>query len=159
MIINQIKITRATIDDMLDLFELANDPEVRKNSFNQEKIDLETHKKWFNNRVDNDDFLLLVVRNGVNFIGSIRFEKDIDNKFIISIQIHKNFRGKGLGKKLLQNAIKKLHNHKENPIIIAKIKSNNLSSIKIFSDSNFKIIENNQKEQFIVLEYMQSFKY
>ena len=150
---NQIKITRATIDDMLDLFELANDPEVRKNSFNQEKIDLETHKKWFNNRVDNDDFLLLVARNGVNFIGSVRFEKDIDNKFIISIQIHKNFRGKGLGKKLLQNAIKKLFNHKENPIIIAKIKSNNLSSIKIFSDSNFKIIENNQKEQFIVLEY------
>lgn len=150
---NQIEITRATIDDMFDLFELANDPEVRKNSFNQEKIDLETHKKWFNNRVDNDDFLLLVARNGVNFIGSIRFEKDIDNKFIISIQIHKNFRGKGLGKKLLQNAIKKLFNQKENPIIIAKIKSNNLSSIKIFSDSNFKIIENNQKEQFIVLEY------
>ena len=151
--IDKIKITRATIDDMLDLFELANDPEVRKNSFNQEKIDIETHEKWFNNRVDNDDFLLLVARNGVNFIGSIRFEKDIDNKFIISIQIHKNFRGKGLGKKLLQNAIKKLFNQKENPIIIAKIKSNNLSSIKIFSDSNFKIIENNQKEQFIVLEY------
>lgn len=39
MIINQIKITRATIDDMLDLFELANDPEVRKNSFNQEEIE------------------------------------------------------------------------------------------------------------------------
>ena len=137
--IDKIKITRATSDDMFDLFELANDPEVRKNSFNLEKIDIETHEKWFNNRVDNDDFLLLVARNGVNFIGSIRFEKDIDNKFIISIQIHKNFRGKGLGKK--------------NPIIIAKIKSNNLSSIKIFSDSNFKIIENNQKEQFIVLEY------
>ena len=151
--IDKIKITRATIDDILDLFELVNDPEVRKNSFNQEKIDIETHEKWFNNRVDNDDFLLLVARNGVNFIGSIRFEKDIDNKFIISIQIHKNFRGKGLGKKLLQNAIKKLFNQKENPIIIAKIKSNNLSSIKIFSDSNFKIIENNQKEQFIVLEY------
>ena len=151
--IDKIKITRATSDDMFDLFELANDPEVRKNSFNQEKIDIETHEKWFNNRVDNDDFLLLVARNGVNFIGSIRFEKDIDNKFIISIQIHKNFRGKGLGKKLLQNAIKKLYDHKENPIIIAKIKSNNLSSIKIFSDSNFKIIENNQKEQFIVLEY------
>ena len=37
--IDKIKITRATSDDMFDLFELANDPEVRKNSFNQEKIE------------------------------------------------------------------------------------------------------------------------
>lgn len=36
--IDKIKITRATSDDIYDIFELANDPEVRKKSFNQEKL-------------------------------------------------------------------------------------------------------------------------
>ena len=149
---NQIKITKATIDDMFDLFELANDPEVRENSFNREKIDLETHKKWFNNRLNNKNFVFLVAKIRNDFVGSVRFEKNIDNKFIISIQIHKNFRGKGFGKNLLQNAIKEFANLNGNQSIIAKIKSKNLASIKIFSDVNFIIIEDN-KQNFIVMEY------
>ena len=37
-------------DDCLKIFEIANDDDVRQNSFNSDKIELEDHKKWFKNR-------------------------------------------------------------------------------------------------------------
>ncbi len=153
MIINQIKITRATIDDMLDLFELANDPEVRKNSFNQEKIDLETHKKWFNNRVDNDDFLLLVARVENNFFGHAIFEKNLQDEFIISIYINQIFRGRGLGKNFLKILLKEIFLFKRYKKIIAKIKFQNIASLKIFLDNDFKIINYEKENNFFVLSY------
>lgn len=148
-----IKINKATSDDMLNLFELANDPEVRENSFNQEKIDLETHKKWFNNRLNNNNYILLVGRVENNFFGHAIFEKNPNDDFIISIYINHNYRGRGFGKIFLKMLLKVFFLYKRCKKIIAKIKSYNLASIKIFTDNNFRIIENNRKEKFIVLEY------
>ena len=157
MIINQIKITRATIDDMLDLFELVNDYEVRKNSFNQENIKLEDHKKWFTKKINDSKCLILLGKDyDGKFFGSVRFELDKNsskNNYIISIQISQKFRGKKYGEPLLKLAIEEFYKIFKNSNILAKIKNNNLASIKIFKKNNFIVINENKQEDYILLQH------
>lgn len=49
--INKISLHKAKLEDMMDVFNLANDPEVRKNSFSQKQINLEDHKIWFSKKI------------------------------------------------------------------------------------------------------------
>ena len=152
---NKIKLCKAKQEDMIDVFILANDPEVRKNSFNQKNITLEDHKLWFYNKISDQKSLILVAKIDNNFIGTIRFEKELNqhSSYVISIQIAKNFRGKKISEPLLKMAIKEFYNIFKNYDIIAKIKNDNLASKKIFIKNNFIIFNQNLKENYISLKY------
>lgn len=78
--INKISLHKAKLEDMMDVFNLANDPEVRKNSFNQKQINLEDHKIWFNKKISDQNCLLLISKINDDFVGSIRFEQDTINQ-------------------------------------------------------------------------------
>jgi RimJ/RimL family protein N-acetyltransferase len=153
---NQIKINKATINDMLDIFELANDEVVRRNSFNQEKISIDDHKEWFIKKINDPNCLFLIFRNDEGqFIGSVRFDLDknyLPNNYIISIQISKNFRGKNIANPILKQSIDEFRKFFKNSIIIAKIKNDNIASIKIFKRNNFIIISENKQENYVSLQ-------
>lgn len=155
--IDKIKLYKAKASDMMDVFELANDPEVRQNSFNQEQISLDDHTKWFLEKLNNLDCLILIVKNSQKeFVGSVRFELDskkITNTYIISIQISKQFRGRKLANHILKSAIFEFSKTHNNCKIIAKIKNSNLASVKIFNQNNFLVINNNQSKDYILLEH------
>ena len=152
---NQIKINKATINDMLDIFELANDEVVRRNSFNQEKINIDDHKEWFIKKINDPNCLFLIFKNHEEqFIGSVRFDLDknyLPNNYIISIQISKNFRGKNIANPILKQSIEEFHKVFKDSIIIAKIKNDNIASIKIFKKNNFIVISENKQENYISL--------
>jgi predicted acetyltransferase len=152
---NQIKINKATINDMLDIFELANDEVVRRNSFNQEKININDHKEWFIKKINDPNCLFLIFKNHEEqFIGSVRFDLDknyLPNNYIISIQISKNFRGKNIANSILKQSIGEFRKVFKDSIIIAKIKNDNIASIKIFKKNNFIIISENKQENYISL--------
>lgn len=154
--INQIKINKATINDMLDIFELANDDVVRKNSFNQEKISLKVHEEWFIKKINDPNCLFLIFKNQEgHFIGSVRFDLDINyllNHYIISIQISKNFRGKNIANSILKNSINEFQKIFKDSTIIAKIKNDNIASIKIFKKNNFIVISENKQENYFLLQ-------
>jgi predicted acetyltransferase len=153
---NQIKINKATINDMLDIFELANDEVVRRNSFNQEKININDHKKWFIKKINDPNCLFLIFKNHEEqFIGSVRFDLDknyLPNNYIISIQISKNFRGKNIANPILKQSIEEFHKVFKDSIIIAKIKNDNIASIKIFKKNNFIVISENKQENYVSLQ-------
>jgi predicted acetyltransferase len=153
---NQIKINKATINDMLDIFELANDEVVRRNSFNQEKININDHKEWFIKKINDPNCLFLIFKNHEEqFIGSVRFDLDkyfLPNNYIISIQISKNFRGKNIANPILKQSIEEFHKVFKDSIIIAKIKNDNIASIKIFKKNNFIVISENKQENYVSLQ-------
>ena len=74
---DNIFLRKATYEDVDLLFKWANDPAVRNNAFNQEKIDYQEHKKWFKNRLEDKNTLIYILTKNSKDIGQIRV--DIDN--------------------------------------------------------------------------------
>ena len=92
--------------------------------------------------MQNKKSTLYVFKNREAAIGQVRFDKQ--NKIVmIRYGISKNFRGRGLGKKMLAMAIKKYKQSKR-VILAGKVRSRNLPSIKVFKSLGFKGNLNNK---------------
>lgn len=119
-------------DDCLKIFEIANDDEVRKFSFNSDKIPLENHKIWFNSILNNDSIKFYVLEYKNELIGQLRL--DFDEEYpVISISLNKKYRGLGLSKILLSKGLDLVDDK-----VIAYIKKENFRSISFFNSMGFK---------------------
>lgn len=141
---NSLVIKHASWGDAGLLFELANDPVVRKLSHIQKnKITLAEHLSWCEKKIDRPETLLLLVYIEDDFVGVVRFERNfLSEKKIatISISLHKRFRGLGLGSSILQVAL----DHAKEwgvEIIEASVMNVNVASKKIFIAAGFDFYE------------------
>ncbi len=82
------------------IYEWSNDDEVRKNSFNSNKIIYEEHAKWYLNKLRDSNCCIYLLADTNKSIGIVRIERK-QNKNVISYSIAKEFRGKGYGYKIL----------------------------------------------------------
>ena len=121
--------------DIWDIYEISNDPKVRRYSLNQKPISKEEHLNWFE-KVDKSLFFVLELNGKV--IGQIRFQKIGNNTFEVSISLHSNYRGKGFGRLLLRKGISELLKRFPNAKIFAKIREENEISKKLFKGFGFK---------------------
>lgn len=136
-------------EDCLKIFEIANDDEVRKSSFNTESIELEDHKRWFNNILRDNSTKFYVLESNEEIIGQIRF--DFDEEYpVISISLNKKYRGLGLSKYLLYKGMEFLEDYDS---VVAYIKKDNLKSISFFKSMGFK------KESEVVIKDSHAFKF
>src|SRR6188474_950002 len=88
----------ATHEDVLLLFEWANDPVVRANSFNSEPIMPATHVEWFARTLSDPNCLLLILLEaGGAPIGQARFNRTSAREAEISIALAAEWRGRGIG--------------------------------------------------------------
>ena len=135
-------------EDCLKIFEIANEEEVRKSSFNSEEIPLDGHKKWFNKILKDDLVKFYVLEYEDEIIGQLRL--DFDEKYpVISISLSKKYRGLGLSKVLLSKGLELIDGK-----VIAYIKEDNFRSISFFKSMGFKkdgkvIIKNHEALKFI----------
>lgn len=132
-------VRKANLKDSELYFELANDEEVRNQSFNSNSIDWLNHQKWFDDKVKNENYSLFVFETDRNeTVGQVRIEKsDKLNTSIIGISISKNFRGKKLASQLISKASGLFFTENPNYSISAYIKKDNLASIKSFEQAGF----------------------
>lgn len=132
--VEEFEIKLATIEDMKDVFDLSNDKLVRANSINTEQIKWENHQIWFKNKT-NDENCIFYTLNSLNngFIGYVRLDKE-DRKWVLTIHLLPNYRGKGLGSKILET----ICTLNSNKCIIALVKENNLASLKSFKKAKFR---------------------
>lgn len=146
-----MKIGKVQKKDSKRIWEIRNHPLVRKNSNNPKVISFENHKKWFEEKyfsgLNNHCFVL---KDKEKVIGYCRFDfNQKDSAYITSIALDPEFQGRGWGHLLLSESLKKI---KQNKDILAKVKKNNLSSIKLFQRNNFKLYKENKKNYYFKYE-------
>ncbi len=125
----------ATKDDLMLFYNWANDPITRANSYVSDPIDLDTHKKWYTSKLQQENSLFFVARIGEAAVGMLRFDIAEDHA-LIGISIDKEYRGMGLATRLLIDIQEIYFNDYKMPIV-ALIKQSNIGSIKAFKRAGF----------------------
>lgn len=133
-------IRKALASDAVPVWLWANDPETRKQSFNQEPIELHSHLKWFRAKLrDPYTELYIGMSHAFEHVGIVRFEVVPTNGYaVISVNVAPDQRGKGYGSKLIEMGCEKVvADHSNVSRIIAYIKPDNRSSMKVFKMAGF----------------------
>lgn len=135
----EITLRPAVPADMLLYFDWANDPEARQNAINPEPISLETHKCWFFKKIADKNALLYCFEYHETPLGRLRFDV-IDDHYVISYSIDKQFRGQGFGELIVKKALEEIAPHfdKEKYVIQAEVKTDNIASQKVFEHLGFE---------------------
>ena len=126
------------------VFALSNDPIVRANSFNTERIEYADHVQWYKKMLNDSDVLFFLVFDGADFVGQIRFKRESgqDEECIISLSISEKFRSRGIAKCFLRLGLQELkkswHKIKE---VTAEVKKGNIASSKLFEFAGFSPAE------------------
>ncbi|MGQ0654641.1 MAG: UDP-2,4-diacetamido-2,4,6-trideoxy-beta-L-altropyranose hydrolase [Betaproteobacteria bacterium] len=119
-------------------FAWANDPEVRQQSFRAEAISWTEHEPWFAQRLA--EAVLLVAEDEAGMpLGQVRFER-ADGRWTIHYSIAPEFRGVGLGAKMLAAAIAELRRRYPSARLRAAVKPDNTASLRVFAGLGFKEI-------------------
>lgn len=128
--------------DIQLVYDLSNDPDVRKNSFSHNIISWEEHRTWYSKTIRDPDILFFLIFDNKDFVGQIRFDrgKNIVSP-IINISITKKYRGKGFASDCLKLAVNELKiNWPCTTKISAHVLYENKASNIFFVKNGFKLI-------------------
>lgn len=137
----QSYLREVTKEDMMLLYEWANDKEVRNNAFQTHTIDIEEHKKWFEKRLESDFCSMYIYMVDNKPAGQIRLEYE-GNRGTIDYSIDKNYRGKGYGKHILELAEQKVKQFRTDIVyLFGEVKKENMPSRKKFKELEYEEVE------------------
>jgi len=135
---SDIMLRKAGADDAKRVYQLSSDPLVRANSFDSDAFPYEEHIRWFNKKISDQSFLLLLGFYKDAFVGQVKFSIE-DDHTIIGISVTESFMGRGAAKILIENGIARfLKIFPEIKTIKAYIKKENIPSIKLFEKCAFQ---------------------
>lgn len=133
----KITIRKIKEDDLLTIYKLSNDFSIRDSSFDTEIIPLETHQKWFTQKLNDKNCVFFIAELNNDLVGQVRYQID-NQEATVSICISNNYRHSGNGQIILRKTLKKLKSERpEIRNIIACIKPKNFISIKFFQKIGF----------------------
>jgi UDP-2,4-diacetamido-2,4,6-trideoxy-beta-L-altropyranose hydrolase len=121
------------------LLEWANDPTVRRNSFSPYPVSPETHQIWFRTRLrDLDGCHLYIVETDDHVpVGQVRFERATVG-WEVHYSVAQAFRGKGVGRSVLESAIRSLCPDGRGVPISGRVKVGNVASRRVFEALGFE---------------------
>ena len=124
-------------EDCRQIWEWANDPELRSVSLAEEEIPWADHVKWFSSRVNSPACYFYFAENSSqNPIGQIRFDVDGDEA-VLSVSLAKEARGKAYGSALIVQGSQRCFADSRVNLIRAYIKPANEASIRAFDRTDF----------------------
>ncbi len=141
---SEIVIVTAKICHSEMLWEWRNDPITRQMSNNTQKISWEEHSCWYGKVLLDKSRKLYLGEERGSPIGVVRFDKCDNEEYVyeVIINISPASRGKGFGKKLITNGVRRFLQEVENcKFIRAEVKKQNESSNKLFKSCGFTFIE------------------
>jgi UDP-2,4-diacetamido-2,4,6-trideoxy-beta-L-altropyranose hydrolase len=153
-----LKVRLAIPEDKFLILNWANDRNVRENAFNQKKIGVEEHHKWFDAQLkDQDGSRLYIIQtvSGNTSVGQVRIDKLNDNQWEIHYSLDFKFRGRGMAQPMLMAALKffQAGMTKKNIDLIARVKNDNIPSHKIFNTLGFRKISSGEYSTYRISAY------
>jgi RimJ/RimL family protein N-acetyltransferase len=128
----QISVRTASFQDARFLWELANDRDVRANSFNTQPIPWEDHVKWLEARSNDPSTVLLVALDeALNPCGQIRFDVQ-ESEAELNYSLARKARGRGLGAALIEAGLAFLFACTSVELVTALVKVENIASLVTF---------------------------
>jgi RimJ/RimL family protein N-acetyltransferase len=133
-----LHVRHATLADEALLLAWANDPGTRRNSFSPDPISSVTHRQWFYSRLRDIEgccIYILETESGVP-VGQVRFESD-KQVWELHYTVAPEFRGKGVGRPLLNAALQIFRKEYSGVLILGRVKDENIRSQRIFEGLGF----------------------
>jgi len=133
-----ISIRRASIKDCDSVYDWRNNEETRQYIFNTEPIQLETHRKWYIETINNPNRVLLIGEIDNKPVGVLRY--DINNDIaLISVYLVPGGHRKGIGSHLICCGSRWVRdNYPHVRAINAEIFSDNIASLRAFESAGYK---------------------
>lgn len=122
------------------LWEWANDPLVRRFSFQSDPISWQHHEQWFARKMRDPNCALWIAhdRDG-RPVGQVRFERQDDDAVSIAISIAADSRGKGYAAQLLRLGLRRASHVFPGCVAHASIKVENAASVRAFESAGFSL--------------------
>lgn len=136
-----LTLREASPDDCRQIWLLANDRSVRENSFNRGYIVFEDHTRWYQNKLESHGTAFYVLDLCGAIGGQIRYERQGDAAEI-NYSIAPAFRGKGLGRRLIENTVAMACSKLNVDRVFAIVKKSNKASTRTFLNAGFKKVSN-----------------
>jgi UDP-2,4-diacetamido-2,4,6-trideoxy-beta-L-altropyranose hydrolase len=135
----KVRIRPVLDTDISTLFRISNDQGTRSMSLSKTEISASEHISWFSSKRNSQSEMFLAELNGCP-VGLVRFDRSREeNRTIMSFAIDKPFRGMGLSKQVLEQALDKRKTREQ---VVAQVRNENLASIKVLISVGFR--KNNQ---------------
>jgi UDP-2,4-diacetamido-2,4,6-trideoxy-beta-L-altropyranose hydrolase len=137
MVLTGLRLRVATVDDRQLLFRWANDPVVRHNSFHATAITWEEHCAWFTAKLQDPACLMFIaLLDDGQPLGVVRFDMQ-RHSATVSVSIAAEFRGRGVGGRLIRKACEALLAIRPISRVNAYIKKDNVASQHVFAKAGF----------------------
>jgi RimJ/RimL family protein N-acetyltransferase len=125
---------QATLGDAKQLYQWANDADVRAQSLQSDAITWTSHIEWFHQKLQHPTSRLYIYYLKEQPLGNLRLDL-FDGKYKISYLIDAEFRGKGFGRRIIEDSI-----NISNKTLVADVKTNNNASNKVFERLSFQLL-------------------
>lgn len=130
-----LRLRRVTSSDRDLLYLWCNDPQCRENSLNPAKISYEEHCLWFAERLASPDCRIFICIDGENEVGQVRLDLT-GREFRVSYSIAAEYRGWGLGYRMLQKMEEEIPQGVET--LHAVVKEKNIASQRCFQKLGYQ---------------------
>lgn len=142
---SMLVIRRATFEDALQIWRLANDPVVRMNSFNPDPIPLDHHIEWYKDKISNPNSHIWILEFGGAVVAQARYDRIDSNNAEVHFWVAAPFRGKGLGTKVLERTWQYACEEMGVNHIKGLVFTTNIPSVRAFMKGEFRLVEELQQ--------------
>jgi len=126
--------------DALALLGLTNDPEVRRQSFDDHAVTLEEHLGWFGQQLDDVDRAIYVLEARGTVIGQVRFAPTPEG-LELSYSLDAAVRGRGLSEHLLTKGCQAIRERGSTAPILARTRRHNAASRRALERAGFELVD------------------
>ncbi len=134
---NGIEFRSVKEEDFRMIWEWANNPETRANSFESAAIPWEQHRKWCESKINTVYCSFWIASNhDREQVGVVRFDHH-DREATISVSVAPHARGRGYGRKIIESACERVFRSSAVNLVRALIKPANKASIRVFERAGF----------------------
>lgn len=135
----ELTFRRADASDAMDVLAWRNDPASVAASLSPGMVAVDAHLAWFAMAVADPARILMIAESGGARIGMVRFDRNSDGTWRVSINLDPRRREQGFGKPTLGGAIAAAFGTRQ-PELEAEIRDDNAASRSIFAACGFAAV-------------------